>query len=170
MSRQIALVVALVTTFATEPAASGWRPGTGPLAAQTAPAAASLQELEREIHARINAYRRSQNLPPLVLSPAMDTVARQHSQAIAAGQVGFSHAGFEGRARQLRATFNYRRVAENLASNRGFGSPAAKAVEGWLGSSGHQRNIVGSFNRTGIGVARASDGTYYFTQLFLQEN
>ena len=141
----------------------------GPLATRPDLTAQSLQALEVEVHDLVNAYRRSQNLPPLALSQEMGAVARRHSREMAAGRTSFSHQGFETRARELRGTFNYRYIAENLASNRGFARPAMRAFEGWLGSPGHQKNILGAFNRTGIGIARAEDGTYYFTQLFLQE-
>lgn len=61
----------------------------------------------------------------------------------------------------------YRAAAENVAYNRGYTDPVAKAVEGWLNSSGHRRNIEGNYNLTGIGVAKNSQGAYYFTQIFI---
>jgi len=41
------------------------------------------------------------------------------------------------------------------------------AVDGWLGSPHHRENIEGNFDRTGVGVARARDGTWYYTQIFI---
>ncbi len=130
---------------------------------------ASLRSLEAAVRAQVNDYRASQGLPPLAANARMDAVAREHSEAMAAGRVQFSHDGFEQRAATLRRSLPYRSVAENLAFNRGSAEPVAVAVRGWLESPGHQRNIVGDFNVTGVGVARARDGSYYFTQLFLQQ-
>ena len=139
------------------------------LAAQLASTTESLRVLETEVYNLVNTYRRSRDLPPLVLSDEVAAIARQHSQAIASGQIPFSHDGFEARARQLQGAVTYRSIAENIASNQGFDRPSERAVAGWVKSSGHQRNILGSFDRTGIGIARAGDGTYYFTQLFIQD-
>jgi uncharacterized protein YkwD len=41
------------------------------------------------------------------------------------------------------------------------------AVDGWLGSPHHRENIEGNFDRTGVGIARSGDGTYYYTQIFI---
>lgn len=131
--------------------------------------ASSLQALEAAVREQINAYRAGQGLPPLAANARMDAVAREHSAAMAAGRVRFSHDGFDRRAATLRRSLPYRSVAENLAFNQGSAEPATVAVRGWLESPGHQQNIVGSFDLTGVGVARAADGSYYFTQLFLRQ-
>jgi uncharacterized protein YkwD len=42
------------------------------------------------------------------------------------------------------------------------------AVSGWMKSKGHRRHILDPvFRETGVGVARGSDGSIYFTQMFL---
>jgi uncharacterized protein YkwD len=43
-------------------------------------------------------------------------------------------------------------VAENVASNQGYENPDNTAVKGWIKSPGHQQNMVGEFDLTGIGV------------------
>ena len=59
-------------------------------------------------------------------------------------------------------------LGENIAFNQGFDDPSAFAVQRWMGSSKHRANILSSqFTRTGIGVARAADGSIYFTQVFM---
>jgi uncharacterized protein YkwD len=36
-----------------------------------------------------------------------------------------------------------------------------------LRSPHHLENIEGSYNLTGVGIVRAKDGTFYYTQLFV---
>jgi len=43
------------------------------------------------------------------------------------------------------------------------------AVKGWINSPGHQKNMVGDYNLTGIGIAKNNVGEYYFTQLFVKK-
>ena len=128
----------------------------------------SLRELEANVQREVNTYRALRGLSPLVADETIAAVARRHSEAMAAGRVQFSHDGFEERAEALQRSLPYRSVAENLALNRGAPEPDARALAGWLESSGHQQNIVGDFDMTGVGVAQAPDGSYYFTQLFLK--
>jgi uncharacterized protein YkwD len=39
----------------------------------------------------------------------------------------------------------------------------------WLNSPGHRKNIEGPYNLTGIAMAKAKDGTMYFTQIFINK-
>jgi uncharacterized protein YkwD len=59
-------------------------------------------------------------------------------------------------------------VSENVGSNHGFDDPAAAALQGWLESPRHREAIEGSYAATGIGVDRGASGTYYFTEIFVQ--
>jgi uncharacterized protein YkwD len=96
----------------------------------------------------------------------MTQIARIHSENMANGKATFSHDGFEGRAKAI--TIPYQSVAENLAYNMGYSDPVRKAVEGWIKSEGHRKNMEGQFNLTGIGIAKNAKGEYYFTQLFVR--
>jgi uncharacterized protein YkwD len=59
-------------------------------------------------------------------------------------------------------------LGENIAYNQGYDDPSGFAVQRWMGSAMHRANILnGQFTRTGIGVARAADGSIYFTQVFM---
>ncbi|OKH39023.1 serine protease [[Phormidium ambiguum] IAM M-71] len=128
----------------------------------------SLSNLERSIHEQVNKYRQSQNLPPLQLNAAITQQSRLHSQAMASGKVPFSHQGFEQRVNAIEKSVSYRSAGENVAYNQGYKDPATQAVQGWLKSPGHLKNIRGNFNLTGIGVAQNSKGEYYFTQIFIR--
>lgn len=136
------------------------------LAAATSP---TYGTLEQSVHTQINKYRQSQGLAPLTLNATISAQARAHSQAMAQGKVPFSHQGFEARVRVISQKVPYRGAAENVAYNQGYRDPATQAVQGWLKSPGHLKNIQGrQFNLTGIGVAKNAKGEYYLTQIFIQ--
>ena len=147
-----------------------------PLPSETAPTPTAspkstsrdLTNLELSVHQQINQYRQSRNLSPLTLDPRISEQARLHSEAMASSRVSFSHDGFEGRVKALEKSIPYRSAAENIAYNQGYSDPAKQAVEGWLQSPGHLKNIQGEFNLTGIGVTQNAKGEYYFTQIFLK--
>lgn len=129
---------------------------------------AEIVALEESIHAQINQYRQSRGLAPLALNGAISDQARLHSQAMASGETSFSHTGFEKRVEAIAQSVTYQSAAENVAYNQGYSDAAQQAVAGWLNSPGHLENIQGNYDLTGIGVARNSQGEYYFTQIFLQ--
>ncbi|MEG4441789.1 CAP domain-containing protein [Microcoleus sp. AT9_B5] len=129
-------------------------------------ASSAITDLEKAVNQQINQYRLSKKLPPLSIDPQISQVARIHSEDMAKGKVKFSHDGFEGRAKAV--TIPYQSVAENLAYNFGYSDPVRNAVEGWIKSDGHRKNMEGQFNVTGIGIAKNAKGEYYFTQLFVR--
>lgn len=128
----------------------------------------SYTTLEQSVHEQINQYRKSQNLPPLTLNAEISKEAKAHSQAMANGTVAFSHDGFEGRVKEIGKSINYRSAAENVAYNQGYSDPATQAVQGWIKSPGHLKNIQGDFNLTGIGIVQNAKGEYYLTQIFIK--
>ncbi len=129
-------------------------------------ASSSLAELEKAVNQQINQYRASKKLPPLTVDARISQIARIHSENMASGKVKFSHDGFEGRAKAI--TVPYQSFAENVAYNMGFSDPVRNAVDGWIKSEGHRKNMEGQFNLTGIGIAKNAKGEYYFTQLFVR--
>ncbi|PSB32929.1 CAP domain-containing protein [filamentous cyanobacterium Phorm 46] len=129
-------------------------------------ATTSIAELEKAVNQQINQYRASKKLPPLSVDPRISQIARIHSENMASGKVKFSHDGFDGRAKAI--TVPYQSVAENVAYNMGFSDPVRNAVDGWIKSDGHRKNIESQFNLTGIGIAKNAKGEYYFTQLFVR--
>jgi uncharacterized protein YkwD len=80
------------------------------------------------------------------------------------GKVPFSHDGFN--KRMAAVPYRVRSFAENVAWNAGFSNPAKTAVDGWIQSPGHRKNMVGKFEYCGIAVYRNAKGAWYFTQLF----
>ncbi|MGH2412459.1 MAG: CAP domain-containing protein, partial [Microcystaceae cyanobacterium] len=131
---------------------------------------AFLASLEQAIYQQVNQYRLSRNLPPLKLNSRISQQAKIHTQRMADGTVAFSHSGFEQRASAIRTTIPYQTAAENVAFNQGAADPATVAVQGWLQSPDHLKNIEGQFDLTGIGVAVNEKGEYYFTQIFIKQS
>jgi len=119
----------------------------------------------------INQKRIENGLSPLVWSNELAAVARLHSQNMAEFRF-FSHRGLDNklvsdRADELKVR-RWRSIGENIAFNRGFQDPVAKTVELWLDSPTHKRNMMdANWKESAVGVARAEDGSYYFTQVFL---
>jgi uncharacterized protein YkwD len=113
-----------------------------------------------------NEFRASQGLPPLQWHQALSDVGFSHCQDMAHGRVPFSHQGFAERV--ARFPFPHRFAAENLAMNRGVPHEAVArvAVDGWIDSPGHRRNLLANATLCGISVYCGPDGAYYLTQLF----
>ena len=127
-----------------------------------------MNSVEVETFNLVNKYRQSRNLPPLTMDSAIVAEARAHSEQMAKlGQM--SHDGFNERVTSVSKTIIYRKAAENVAYNMGYGKPDLVAVQGWIESPGHQKNMVGPYDLTGIGVAKNDKGVYYFTQIFIRK-
>jgi len=129
----------------------------------------TLSSLVEEVHNAINDYRHTYGLIPLLLNTEISQQAQIHSQNMAHSNAKFSHDGFEFRIKNIAQNILYQRAAENIAFNQGYVDPGKQAVEGWIQSPGHQKNMIGDYNLTGIGVAQNSQGEYYFTQIFVLE-
>jgi uncharacterized protein YkwD len=132
-----------------------------------APTVGSTAAMEQSILQQINQYRQKKKLPLLATNSVITQQARQHSQEMARSRV-MSHDGFNTRVANIGRSIAYRSAAENVAYNIGYSTPERQAVVGWLNSAGHRQNIEGSYNLTGIGVAKNARGEYYFTQIFIR--
>jgi uncharacterized protein YkwD len=125
--------------------------------------------LEENTNYQVNRYRISQGLSPLRLDARISHEARLFSQKMANKQAPFSHDGFEGRMKAVQRMIPLQKMGENLAFMKGYPDPVTVAVKGWINSPGHQKNMVGDYNLTGIGIAKNAAGEYYFTQLFVKK-
>ena len=116
----------------------------------------------------INEYRQHHGLSKLKMDNHIVIQAKKHSQDMANHRMSFGHKEFGKRITLLRSQIkNTGGGAENVAYNY---KTAKIVVNGWIHSPGHQRNIVGNYNLTGVGVARDKQGKLYYTQIFLQTN
>jgi uncharacterized protein YkwD len=128
----------------------------------------AVTSLELSIYHQVNLYRQSLDLPPLVIDPVISAQARAHSEEMA--KTGsMNHDGFRERVDSVAKTITYRSAAENVATNMGYKQPDLVAIQGWIESPGHHRNMIGRYNLTGIGVVQDAKGEYYFTQIFIRE-
>ena len=122
------------------------------------------QDIEQRVHELVNGYRVSIGLQAMEYSEAVAIIARQHSQAMAAGRSSMSHEGVQARQRATENVIPLKGFAENIAVNTYLadGAPQA-ALDNWLKSDAHRTAIQGPFDLTGIGSAQDADGTFYFT-------
>ena len=143
-----------------------------PLALRASPSleAGHRDQLEAALHHDVNRVREDRHLIPLVRMPELDAVARAHSHDMARRQY-LSHESPEGNNPVHRLSAGGIQGFSLAAENIGLTSrsePTREIVEGWLNSSDHRQNLhAPAFNATGIGVARRSDGSLIYTQLYL---
>lgn len=125
---------------------------------------------ERSAFDLINDVRRQHALQPLTWNDDIAEISRVHSRNMAEFNF-FSHKGLDNKMVSDRAddlgARKWRAIGENIAFNRGFKDPVTKAVELWLASPSHRRNLLDpNWKESAIGVAIAVDGSYYLTQVF----
>lgn len=124
--------------------------------------------VEREVARLVNEHRVGRRLPRLSYDTALATIARAHSSAMATRRVPLGHDEFARRAAAAGRIVRLEAVAENVAlNNYDVARTASVALRGWVRSTHHRENIEGAFDVTGVGVVRAGDGTFFFTQLFV---
>jgi uncharacterized protein YkwD len=123
---------------------------------------------EIELYDEINIYREDIGIDPLSLTNLISSLCREHSQAMADGEVEFGHDGFEQRFAELLENADISEVAENVAMTGNQNDPIEVILDNWLNSEGHRENIEGDYDYTGVGVVRSSDGYLYFTQMFVR--
>ena len=105
-----------------------------------------------EMLSRVNDIRRREGLPPLAPSPLLDQVSQKHAEDMLTRSY-FGHRTPEGSGPSERAQADgYRSgIGENLVEQR---FSAEEALEAWLGSAGHRRNILDpSYRELGLGLA-----------------
>ena len=137
----------------------------------SAPAASATGE-ERRAFDLVNAERQRRGLRPLAWDGGLTRLARYHSQNMARGgylnHVDRDGLDLKGRAQALGLR-GWSTLGENIAYNQGYPDPTAFAVERWMVSQKHRENAMnGEYTHAAVGIARASDGTYYFTQVFMK--
>ncbi|MBX3444662.1 MAG: hypothetical protein KF774_19845 [Planctomyces sp.] len=123
-----------------------------------------LSKEEQQVLDQVNAQRARYGMRPLVVSPTLQKVARSHSANMARwNQMSHSLGGSVGQ-RVWAAGYGSSYAGENIA--QGQHSPG-QVMSVWLNSSGHRNNILSySYTEIGIGMARSSWGTPYWTQVF----
>ena len=126
--------------------------------------------LERRAMEEVNAIRVEHELRPLKHHERLAMLARYYSGQLATYR-HFSHTGIDGTKPDERATsygIEFRAFAENLAASEGHDDPLPIAIEDWMKSPAHRKNILSrKYSHAAVGVAVSDDGRTVFTQLFL---
>ena len=136
------------------------------LASQIQLPAQSGRQFQMAILKYTNQFRAKHGLRPLVLDKTSASLATRHSRAMASRRAGFGHGGFQQRTNRLKAVYG-RNIAtgENVAYGK---LSAREVVDVWIHSRPHRKNLLGNFNKIGIGIAHDRQGIGFFTQLFVR--
>jgi uncharacterized protein YkwD len=129
-----------------------------------------LARLEDELFAAVNRFRGENHRIPLQRRPDLDGVATGHSSDMAS-RAYLAHESPEGRnwvdRLELAGVAGFAMAGENVGLTS-KPDPNREILQGWIHSPVHRENLLAAaFNATGLGVARGSDGTLYYTQLYL---
>ena len=134
----------------------------------TIPNIAPLATLESEVARLVNVERARHGLPALTYNWQVARVARIKSQDMISNRY-FSHISpVYGSPFKMLEDFNLRfsSAAENIAMGQ---RTAQEVMNSWMNSPGHRANILSrNITQIGVGAAKASNGTLYFTQLFIK--
>jgi len=168
-SLRAVLALALVAVLASSCSKGSGSPSE-PSSGSSTPTTSTPAEatLEQQAYAKINDYRASKGMATLTWNDVIAEQARQHSKNMADGSVAFGHDGFSTRSGVIAQAIPWTSAAENVAMTSTTSDPATAVVNDWLNSAGHKTNIEGNYNLTGMGVARAANGSVYFTQIFIK--
>lgn len=114
------------------------------------------KSLQADLVAQLNAERRKRGLATFVYSPTLGSAAQTHA-CDNARRHSISHEGSDGgrlQNRLRRVGYDYRAASEN--TGRGF-STGSRAVEWWMHSPGHKKNILMHQTReVGVGIAMSA--------------
>jgi len=125
--------------------------------------AASFERISLDL---ANSARAKRGLPTLAWDDGAAAVAAEHSEDMADNGF-FSHTNLDGEGLGDRLSdggVSFRSAGENIAYGQ---TSAIFAHEGWMNSEGHRKNLLGDFERLGVGVDFSSDKAPYYTQNFL---
>ncbi len=134
----------------------------------TIPNAAPLSSIEDEVIRLVNVQRANNGLPQLTKNWEASRVARYKSQDMIDKNYFAHMSPTYGSPFTMMQNFGLRfsAAAENIAYGQ---RTASEVMNSWMNSPGHRANILNrSFTHIGVGAAKASNGTLYWTQMFLK--
>ena len=127
-------------------------------------------DLEASLHRGVNDARAQQHLIALERRADLDAVALAHSRDMVARHY-LAHESPEGhnalnRLESARVA-GFSLAAENIGiTDRP--DPNREILRAWIESEVHRTNLFSPpFNATGIGIARAPNGSFVYTQVFV---
>lgn len=127
----------------------------------------SFLSFQKEVTRLVNVERSKRGLRELSFNTQLSNVATLKSQDMI-NKNYFSHTSpTYGSPFDMMKKFNisYRAAGENIAMGQ---RTPAEVVNAWMNSKGHRENILNpNFTDIGVGVAKSSNGTLYWTQMFI---
>lgn len=133
----------------------------------------NLSGAEQGIFELVNRERGKKRLNELEWNDRLAKLARSYSKKMAR-EGFFAHFDNDGNSVIDRANDSkingWRKIGENLFFTGGIDQFEEFAVRGWMRSPTHRRNILDrSWTATGVGIAKAGDGSIYITQVFVED-
>lgn len=132
------------------------------------PSIDNVKTLEQQVIELVNQQRAYSGLPALKCNWEVCRVARYKSQDMIDKQYFAHQSPTYGSPFNMMESFGIRFSAggENIA----YGQKTPQDVmNSWMNSPGHRSNILNpTYNQIGVGVAKASNGTFYWTQMFIK--
>lgn len=127
-----------------------------------------VNSIEKEVVRLVNIEREKNGLKALEIDAELSKVARTKSKDMA-DKGYFSHTSpTYGSPFDMMKKFGikYSYAGENIAK----GQPTAESVvKAWMNSEGHRANILSkNFTKIGVGYYKDSNGTPYWTQMFIR--
>ena len=132
------------------------------------PSIDDVKALEQKVIELVNQQRAYNGLPALKANWEVSRVARYKSQDIIDKHYFAHQSPTFGSPFNMMENFGIRFSAagENIA----YGQRTPEEVmKSWMNSPGHRSNILNAtYNQIGVGVAKSSNGTFYWTQMFIK--
>jgi len=132
------------------------------------PSIDDVKALEQKVIDLVNQQRAYNGLPALKANWEVCRVARYKSQDMIDKRYFAHQSPTYGSPFNMMENFGIRFSAagENIA----YGQRTPQEVmNSWMNSPGHRSNILNrTYNQIGVGVAKSSNGTFYWTQMFIK--
>jgi len=119
-------------------------------------------QLTNEFRARNNQYH-------LQWDDHIWKISYGHSENMGLKKVKFGHDGFNERIKKL--PYYYSLACENVFMCQGYSEyyVAEMAVNGWINSPGHRKNLLSHSSHCAIAIYRNGYGEYFLTQIFIRK-
>lgn len=124
-----------------------------------------IKSFEMQVIDLVNSVRYKNNLNPLEYSEKATISSKKHSYDMK-NKNYFEHTNKENETpfdRMKKEGIVYISAGENIAAGQ---VSAIYAHEAWMNSKGHRKNILGNYNKIGVGVCFGGYYNIYYTQNF----
>lgn len=124
----------------------------------------SVSAQEQKMLNLLNQDRKNNGLAALTIDPELCRIARIKSADMRDNKYFAHESPTYGRVGEMLKRFGYRYSAagENIAHH----ANVDKAQAAFMSSSGHRKNILGSWTKVGVGIVTDANGYIYATQIF----